>query len=243
MEDDEPIIELFSSKEVFVYKVPPSQALGYRAAEWNLESPFITGSIKLVSKGELLRINIYNMQNALAASCPINFHEDASKPASTLEYWVEVTKDSSRYFGVRAVDPKSQKSIILGIGFRERDVAFGFQNALGDHFRRVKRQRDIKKGVIHNKHEEEEEEEEEKKATADGLSKDLSELSLKEPIKIAIKGINKATETATTTATTNSSKATTSSSNNAVKPLLAPPPVALESNDPKEEDVEWGEFN
>ena len=125
---DEAVIELWRAAEVFVYKVPPlTSTQGYKAADWNLEKPQVTGSLKLLSKGHTVRVEIFDLKGTKIASCPITLDEDATKPASSLEWWVETVKDSSRYFVVRAVDPASKRQALLGVGFRERNAAFEFQ--------------------------------------------------------------------------------------------------------------------
>ena len=38
--------QLFHVRECFIYKVPPLQSTGYRACEWDLANPALTGSLK-----------------------------------------------------------------------------------------------------------------------------------------------------------------------------------------------------
>ena len=139
---EETVIELWRAPEVFVYKVPLlTSTHGYKAADWNLEKPQVTGSLKLLSRGPAVRVEVFDLKGTKVASCPITLDPDETKPASALEWWVEVVKDSSRYFVVRAVDPATKRQALLGVGFRERNTAFEFQSALNDHFKRVVRQR------------------------------------------------------------------------------------------------------
>jgi hypothetical protein len=141
--DEEEIpVEIWKCSEVFVYKVPPltSTTAGYKAGDWGLDKPQITGGLKLLSKGVTLRVEIFDKGNKVA-SCPIKLDEDTNNPASSLEWWVISVTDSSRYFVVRAVDPNTKRQAMIGIGFRERNAAFEFQSALNDHFKRVIRSR------------------------------------------------------------------------------------------------------
>ena len=141
--ESETVLELWRASEVFVYKVPPltSTTGGYKAADWNLEAPAVTGSLKLLSRGSTVRVEIFDLKGNKVASCPITLDEDETKPSANLEWWVETVKDSSRYFVVRAVDPATKRQALLGVGFRERNAAFEFQSALDDHFKRVIRLR------------------------------------------------------------------------------------------------------
>lgn len=136
-----------SFPEVFTYRVPPltSNAAGYRAEQWNLEAPFSTGPMAVFSKGEVILIKISAPGRGLIAQVTIQLDLDRlSSPEAKLDYWVEQTKDSSRYFVLRMVDQKTKKKALLGVGFRERAAAFEFQEALIHHFNRVKRWRGIK---------------------------------------------------------------------------------------------------
>ena len=54
-------------------------------------------------------------------------------------YFVDGVIDSSRYYVLRLQDRASTRSVLMGIGFRERDVAFDFKNALNDYVRYVDR--------------------------------------------------------------------------------------------------------
>ena len=78
----------------------------------------------------------------LFAVCAIELGTDKERPESGLEHFVEKVQDSSRYFAVRIVDGRSQRSTYVGIGFRERETAFSFSSILQDHVRYVRRQRE-----------------------------------------------------------------------------------------------------
>jgi len=218
--------ELVKFPEVFVYRVPPltSVQTGHRAETWGLEKPFATCNMKVLAKGDTILLQLFSTekQGQLVAACPI-----ALEGEQTLEYWVEQVKDSARYFVIRMVDQKSKKQALLGVGFRDRNPAFEFQEALSHHFRRVMRLRGIVNkdelpdpamaSADHPDDEEDEDEAAKKKAEA---SKPAIDLSLKQPIKIAIKG----TKTAA-----------------AAPPIQAPSaPSPLEKL--KADDVDWGDF-
>jgi len=189
--ETEYVQELLKFSEVFVYKVPPltSVQAGHRAEQWGLDKPFATCTMKVLAKGDAVMLQLFSneKQGQLVAACPIALEGD-----QTLEYWVEQVKDSARYFVIRMVDNRTKKQALLGIGFRDRNPAFEFQEALGHHFRRVMRLR----GIV-NKDEESDpqmgsadhpEEEEDDDATKKAPPKPAIDLSLKAPIKIAIKG-------------------------------------------------------
>lgn len=225
MADEEEIVQkVVSFPEVFTYRVPPltSGAAGYRAEQWNLEQPFSTGPMAVFSKGEVILIKLSSPEKGLIAQITINLDLDQTSPASKLDYWIEQTKDSSRYFVLRMVDQKTKKKALLGVGFRDRAPAFEFQEALIHHFNRVKRWRGIK--------EKEEDEEEEIAApeSADAVDHDEHSRSttpkttvgaLSAPIKLNIPG-NKKQQAPPPTAPL---------------PVAVPPPAA-------DDDDEWGEF-
>jgi hypothetical protein len=215
--------------------VPPQTSVqsGHRAETWGLEKPFATCNMKVLAKGDAIMLQLFSAEKPgqLVAACPIALEGD-----QTLEYWVEPVKDSSRYFVVRMVDQKSKKQALLGVGFRDRNPAFEFQEALSHHFRRVMRLR----GIV-NKDEiddpafkpadgpdddDEAEGEEEGSAPAKKPEPKALDLSLKAPIKLAIKG----------TKTASAAPAPASSGFS-----LAPPPAASAPK-AKAEDVDWGDF-
>lgn len=66
--------------------------------------------------------------------CPIELKVDDS-----LTTYVDGVIDSSRYYVIRVKDPKSSRTTLIGIGFRERDQAFDFKNALNEYIRYIDR--------------------------------------------------------------------------------------------------------
>lgn len=73
--------------------------------------------------------------------CTIKLDPDVRSPASRLDHWVASCIDSSRYFVLRMVDEKSKRQAMIGIGFRERGVAYDFNAALVDWYKLVNRER------------------------------------------------------------------------------------------------------
>lgn len=63
-------------------------------------------------------------------------------------YFVDGVIDSSRYYVLRLQDRASTRSVLMGIGFRERDVAFDFKNALNDYVRYVDRMATAEKAKL-----------------------------------------------------------------------------------------------
>eukprot|EP00542_Grammatophora_oceanica_P012896 CAMPEP_0194027026 /NCGR_PEP_ID=MMETSP0009_2-20130614/1263_1 /TAXON_ID=210454 /ORGANISM="Grammatophora oceanica, Strain CCMP 410" /LENGTH=185 /DNA_ID=CAMNT_0038665961 /DNA_START=413 /DNA_END=970 /DNA_ORIENTATION=+ len=58
-----------------------------------------------------------------------------------LLYFCEGVVDSSRYFAIRIIDEKRDKSALIGLGFRERDDASNFRMALQDWERSLAREK------------------------------------------------------------------------------------------------------
>jgi Protein of unknown function (DUF1681) len=61
------------------------------------------------------------------------------KPGEDIIYFVDSVIDSSRYYVIRLKDRMSTRSLLVGIGFRERDTSFDFKNCLNDYVRYVDR--------------------------------------------------------------------------------------------------------
>ena len=137
-DDDTPEIpiELWRTPEVFVYKVPPLKPGGHKASDWGLANPHLTGSLKLMAQGETVVIQVLSQEGKLFVACPIFLDKDPALPQSQLEYWVEVVKDSSRYFAVRALNANTKQVAIRAFCFtRPRHV----QVYAADHARRAKK--------------------------------------------------------------------------------------------------------
>ena len=123
----------------------------YRAEDWDLANPMLTGCLKIFQKNMKLIITIYRYKdtNPTTASllpdtsddrlevfceCPIDL-----KPQENIIPFVDAVIDSSRYYVMRVKDPNSNRSMLLGVGFRERDQSFDFKNCLNDYTRFVDR--------------------------------------------------------------------------------------------------------
>ena len=132
--------------EVFVYKVPPLRtASGHRAEEWGLANPLFTGYLRVLQADTKLRIVVYAYRDStkLLASdenlakfgeCPVEV-----APHGDVTSFVDSVIDSSRYYVLRIKDPASSRTTLLGIGFREREVAFDFKSVLNEYVRYVDR--------------------------------------------------------------------------------------------------------
>ena len=143
-----PAIEqrVLSVNEVFVYKVPPLRtASGHRAEDWGLADPLFTGLLRIFQADTKLRIALYAYKDTTTlmdtnenlvpfCECPIEV-----QPKGEITAFVDAVIDSSRYFVIRAKDPSSNRSTLIGIGFREREVAFDFKNSLNEYVKYVDR--------------------------------------------------------------------------------------------------------
>ncbi len=137
---------LLSLPEVFVYKVPPLRtASGHRAEDWGLASPLFTGLLRVFQSDTTLRIVLYAYRDSSTlmtsdenlvffGECPIQV-----KPNEVVTSCVDSVIDSSRYFVLRLKDPSSERTTNIGIGFREREVAFDLKNTINEYVRYVDR--------------------------------------------------------------------------------------------------------
>lgn len=134
---------LLVKPEVFVYKIPPRQsARGYRAADWNLSVPDWTGRMRLMEKGQKVKLKLEDRgSNELFAACPIDQYPG---PA------IEAVTDSSRYFVIRISD-EGGRTAYIGIGFSDRSDSFDFNVALQDYFKGVTRDDAISKEDVNSK--------------------------------------------------------------------------------------------
>ena len=91
--------------------------------------------------GDTVRLKLFEASGSVFGVCPIKLEADSSKPRSSLEYFVQGVKDSSRYFVIRCEDEGTGKHAYIGVGLRDRDVAFNLRATLQDQLRSVARQR------------------------------------------------------------------------------------------------------
>nr|CAI5841297.1 unnamed protein product [Callosobruchus analis] len=126
---------LLVKPEVFVFNIPPrSTNRGYRAADWNLAEPSWTGRMRLICKGNELSIKLEDKNSGeLFAKCPIEAYPGIA---------IEAVNDSSRYFVLRIMDDNGRTAFI-GIGFGDRSDSFDLNVALQDHFKWVKKEKQI----------------------------------------------------------------------------------------------------
>ena len=137
--EDAPIeISMFKAPECFLYKVPPLKiASGHRAEDWGLGSPQLTGRVEIVGVGTTAEVRVFKQDDSAkpVAVCPVRCA--AGSPA--VGAVVDDVVDSSRYFVLRLEDAKKRKAY-LGLGFRERDVAYDFKATLCDFKRSIDRE-------------------------------------------------------------------------------------------------------
>jgi len=118
-------------KQCFVYKIPPrTSSHGYRAADWDLQSPMWTGRCVVVSEGDRCKVKLEDVNTGeLFAACLVT------------EASIEPVADSSRYYVIK-IDDGSGRHAFIGMGYTERSDAFDFSAALQDHARYVKQKKE-----------------------------------------------------------------------------------------------------
>eukprot|EP00541_Cyclophora_tenuis_P007082 CAMPEP_0116560736 /NCGR_PEP_ID=MMETSP0397-20121206/11167_1 /TAXON_ID=216820 /ORGANISM="Cyclophora tenuis, Strain ECT3854" /LENGTH=232 /DNA_ID=CAMNT_0004086749 /DNA_START=1 /DNA_END=696 /DNA_ORIENTATION=+ len=130
----------------------------------------------------------------LFCQCDIDLDDPTTtKERKKVEQFCESVVDSSRYFVLRIVDPRSGRAAHIGVGFRQRDDASNFRLALQDYERSLERERTAQS--LQEKHEREETAKEEGEggaATKEDavLPEKVGKLTLKEgeTIHINLKG-------------------------------------------------------
>ena len=301
-------------REVFVYALPALRSHeGYKAEDWNLEKPIITGvlqiyqsepyreeeregsggkeddefddttkerftensneksishlheklSIRILepTSKEVSYLSAINQENfRLFAECPISMDPQPTKghkegkryKPPPLESFVDTVTDSSRYFVIRCQDQHSNKSALLGIGFREREKALDFKATIQDYIQYMNRQSANRKepdiitsktastnsGTVHDRYD--------PSQSSENLDQPKNiDLSLKEgeKIQINLKGLriknNKDSMPTKPNSQVPLSKANTSSSStesNGKSLLLPPPPTRQEKHHKIEKD-------
>lgn len=81
-----------------------------------------------------MRMNMTAENLNIFGQCPIEI-----KPHENITPYVDAVIDSSRYYVVRIKDPKSERTTLIGIGFRERETAFDFKTALNEYVKYIDR--------------------------------------------------------------------------------------------------------
>lgn len=141
-----PEVLMLTIKECFIYKVPPLRsASGHRAEDWGLANPLCTGCLQIFQADTQLRIILFSYKDANhltmtaenilpLGQCPIEV-----KHGENITTFVDAVIDSSRYYVLRLKDPKSSRTTLIGVGFREREQAFDFKNCLNEYVKFVDR--------------------------------------------------------------------------------------------------------
>lgn len=217
MSDVEQILN--STREVFVYKIPPRQSsTGYKAEDW--EGNMIwKGRCMVVGRGPVCEIRLEDPSDgSLFATCIVNTAPGAPQA-------VERVVDSSRYFVLR-IEDGSGRHAFIGLGFQERADAFDFQVSIQDYSKRIQREQE----------------------PAPDLDKPTEDFSLAkgQSIHVDIKGKVKPAQKATGTGAGTPTSA--GSGSGLSKPpgssggrLLAPPPGSSGSGAKKTDD--WTDFS
>lgn len=121
--------------EAFLYQVPPlKHAAGHKAEDWGLGSPTMTAKLELVGVDDVLYIRIVN-EEKIVAVCPVR----CAKGSPPIGAVVDSVVDSSRYFVLRCEDDQRRHAYV-GVGFRERDMAYDFKASIQDFQRSVQRE-------------------------------------------------------------------------------------------------------
>ncbi|CAH0490927.1 unnamed protein product [Peronospora farinosa] len=136
---------LFHENGVWLYQIPAGQvtSLAPRADAWDPEHPFLTGSVRVLQKGDACFIQLFEPKAAdleaetptLFAQCPLHISRTLA-----LDVYVHDCVDSSRYFMLRMEDEQSGRRAFIGIGFPNRTTAFNFKATLQDYAKYALRQ-------------------------------------------------------------------------------------------------------
>ncbi|GMF26062.1 unnamed protein product [Phytophthora lilii] len=136
---------LFSESGVWLYQVPASQvsSLAPRADAWDPEHPFLTGSVRVLQRGDACLVQLFepaaeDAPPALFAQCPLQITRELA-----LDVYVHDCVDSSRYFMLRVEDEKTGRRAFVGIGFPDRTAAFNFKATLQDYAKYALRQLEV----------------------------------------------------------------------------------------------------
>ncbi|OWZ24612.1 Adaptin [Phytophthora megakarya] len=232
---------LLSERGVWFYQVPSGQvtSLAPRADAWDVEHPFLTGSLRVLQKGDACFIQLFEPQTdaeaapTLFAQCPLQISRE-----QMLDVYVHDCVDSSRYFMLRVEDEKSGRRAFVGVGFPDRTAAFNFKATLQDYAKYALRQLEVQQDT--------------KEQTTEQSSPKKPDLSLPEgtTIRIHLKknGSDDGDKTRTRRSSSGGAVSPTKvplippppggSPTSAVKvPAIAPPPAATDVD-----DEDWGDF-
>ncbi|KAE9341604.1 hypothetical protein PF008_g10546 [Phytophthora fragariae] len=246
---------LFSEKGVWFYQVPATQvtSLAPRADAWDPEHPFLTGSVRVLQKGDACFVQLFEPVAAeqeeaaatptLFAQCPLQVTRELP-----LDVYVHDCVDSSRYFMLRVEDEQSGRRAFVGIGFPDRTAAFNFKATLQDYAKYALRQLEV-----------EQVEAAEQQTASDPASPKKPDLSLPEGTSIRINLKTNGSDDGERAATR---RRRSSSGGGAVSPAKVPlippppgdspsstakvaaiaPPLAVAEPTTAIDDEDWGDF-
>jgi uncharacterized membrane protein YgcG len=220
---------ILTISETFVYKLPTlTSSSGYWAKDWDLANPLFTGCMKVFQQDNVLKLKLFTYRDPECRSTAddnINFFGECPievKPKEDVSRFVDCVIDSSRYFAIRIQEPNSTRSLLIGIGFRERDSALDFKGALNDYVRYIDRMH-----LAEKMHDEAQVETSASVDDDDGEGAapvmHLKDMSLKQGEKIKIKLKGSSNETAKSRDRTSSGSSSGGGGGSGLK-LLRPPP-------------------
>jgi len=123
-------VTVFRAEPCYVYQIPPGNAAGHRAADWDVDQWFKEVRLRVATKGEDASVKLEDPGTGeLFAEAPL------PKDPRHFHTVVDPVLDSSRYFALRVEDTTQGTGahMFVGIGFRERPQASDFNAALDDH--------------------------------------------------------------------------------------------------------------
>lgn len=128
------LLAVWTCKECYVYQIPPlKNESGHRANDWDVNKWLWQGALRVVTRGNTLIVQLVDAQTGeLFASCP------ATEPGGKA---IDQVIDSSRYFALRLDDGKG-KHAFMGMGFRDRALAYDFNATIQDHWKGVLREKE-----------------------------------------------------------------------------------------------------
>lgn len=118
-EDTEIEMKLFSFGETMLFQVPPATSRGHCASEWKAHFVW-KGKMEIVMRGAKCKVTFRNLDGSVYGYGFIT---------GNINKQIETCYDSSRYFGVRLFNEEN-KSLLMGIGFDDRNIAFDFKQSL-----------------------------------------------------------------------------------------------------------------
>ena len=199
------------------------------AEDWNLGKPLATCHLVVERRDDVCLIRCMtdkpkeggppgSTEEKLFCRCDV----DLQDPSHKLEQYCEAVVDSSRYFVLRIVDPRTGRAAHIGVGFRQREDASNFRLALQDYERSLQRERAAQQKQAENEKQQQQQQQQQGTGGEESETPELSmsKLTLKEGEKIHInlKGHE------TTTTTTGPAKGKPKSSGGGVPLLLKKPP-------------------